>query len=112
MTFILKYASKFPSLTLIVLNHIDVHIFPDSPTPKRASYLIFDGTTLQTLGQMFIINAGPGFRLLWNVLKPFIDPYTASKIHVCSEINCSHLLTSEALISCEETYNFLQILGS
>ncbi|XP_051123458.1 phosphatidylinositol/phosphatidylcholine transfer protein SFH5-like [Andrographis paniculata] len=36
----------------------------------------------ETLHRMFIINAGSGFRVIWNFIKPLLDPDSTSKIQV------------------------------
>ena len=37
---------------------------------------------LQTLNQLYIINAGTGFRALWKVLKAFMESRTLAKVQV------------------------------
>ncbi|XP_065862243.1 phosphatidylinositol/phosphatidylcholine transfer protein SFH11 [Euphorbia lathyris] len=36
----------------------------------------------ETLNQLFIVNAGSGFRMLWKALRAFLDARTLAKIHV------------------------------
>lgn len=46
----------------------------------------------ETLGQMFIINAGILFSATWVIIKPLLDPVTVSKIHIFSGSGKKELL--------------------
>lgn len=53
---------------------------------------IYNDNYPETLCQLFIINAGPGFKMLWKTIQTFLDPKTKSRIHVLDNKYRSTLL--------------------
>ncbi|XVE65076.1 hypothetical protein DITRI_Ditri07aG0153300 [Diplodiscus trichospermus] len=96
---------RFPACSIAAKRHIasttsilDVKGVGMSNFSKPARYLFMEIQKIdsnyypETLNRLFIINAGSGFRMLWKVLKAFMDARTLAKVDVLGSNYLSNLI--------------------